>query len=281
LVNFPNCKINIGLKVIRKRDDGFHDIETIFYPLPIYDALEIIKGPVTIPGSKSVSPSGIEFSVSGLPIKDDPGRNLCIRAFELIRKDFPAIPPLRIHLHKAIPIGGGLGGGSTDGVFTLMLLNEKLKLNISRDKLLDYALQLGSDCPFFIVNQPCVGTGRGEVLQPLSIDLSTYSFVLVNPDIPIDTGWAFSNVSVNRSAKPLQQIITQPVESWKTDLKNDFEEIVVNHYRGLNEIKKTLYDHGALYASMTGSGSCFYGIFQKNSPTSVSFENNFDVKYVK
>src|SRR6201996_9258645 len=171
---FPNCKINLGLKIIRRRPDGYHDLETVFYPLPLKDVLECIR-----------VPSGPQFTAYGLPIPGDPETNLCLKAWYLLKKPHPHLPPVHIHLLKQIPIGAGLGGGSSDGAHTLKLLNHQFNLDLTQEQLIEYAAQLGSDCPFFIGNTPALGTGRGEHLQPLKLDLSAYSFALVDPGIHI------------------------------------------------------------------------------------------------
>src|SRR5579872_2951402 len=169
MVSFPNCKINLGLKILRRREDGFHDLETIFYPLPLCDILE------TVPSA------GLQFTATGLPIPGDPGSNLAVRAWHLLRRDFPDLPFVHIYLHKQIPIGGGLGGGSADAAFLLLSLNRQFQLGLDASRLANYAAELGSDCPFFLLNRPCLGEGRGERLQPLSVDLSGFSFLLVHP----------------------------------------------------------------------------------------------------
>ena len=184
MVVFPNCKINIGLRILDKRPDGFHNLETIFYPIPLKDSLEIIRD--TSPQQEII------FSQSGNQIDGVPADNLCIKAYRLLKKDFPQLPAIQMHLHKAIPLGAGLGGGSADAAFAIKLLNEKFQLNLSPDQLISYSLQLGSDCPFFIINKPCYATGRGEIMQPLTISLSGYQLVLVNPGIHVNTSWAFS-----------------------------------------------------------------------------------------
>ena len=262
MVVFPNCKINLGLHITRKRNDGYHDLETVFYPLPLYDVLEIQKSEV---GSrKSEAASGdVHFHMSGLVVNGRPEDNLCIKAYDLLKKDFPQLSAIELYLHKAIPMGAGLGGGSSDGAFTLQLLNEKFQLNLLREQLLDYALRLGSDCPFFIINKPCFATGRGELLQAVQVDLSPYSFILVHPGVHISTGWAFSQLTPAPSPLPLPEIIQQPVTTWSLALSNDFEAPVFRHHPALKAIKEKLYEAGAVYASMTGSGSCFYGIFPK------------------
>lgn len=252
---FPNAKINLGLSVVSKRDDGYHNIETVFYPIPMLDALEVIE---------KKGDEGVEFTTSGLEIKASKENNLCLRAWEVVKADYPALPPVSIHLHKAIPIGGGIGGGSSDGAFMLKLLNEKFKLGISPDKLLEYALQLGSDCPFFILNTPVIASGRGEEMQSIDISLSSYTLVLVHPGIQVSTAAAFSGIIPSRKQKAIRDIIQQPASTWKNELINDFEDTIFPKYPQLHSIKESLYDHGAIYASMTGTGSCLYGLFEKN-----------------
>ena len=265
MVLFPNCKINLGLKILRRREDGYHALETVFYPLPVKDVLEII--PSESPG----------FSASGLPIPGDPELNLCIKAIHLLKKDFPHLPSVHIYLHKHIPMGAGLGGGSSDGAAMLQLLNKCFQLEISQERLLTYAAQLGSDCPFFILNKPCLGEGRGERLDPLRLDLSSYSFVLVNPGIHIGTAWAFSRITPDAGGKPVKDIISQPLESWKTELINDFEAPVFGEYPLLRSIKEDLYAKGALYAALTGSGSSIFSIFKKGVPASIKFAADLPV----
>jgi 4-diphosphocytidyl-2-C-methyl-D-erythritol kinase len=266
MISFPNCKINLGLHILNKREDGFHNLETFFFPLLLHDALEIIQA------EKS------NFNSSGLAVPGLAEDNICLKAYRLLKKDFPAIPTVSIHLHKAIPMGAGLGGGSADGAFTLKLLNEKINLNLSTAQLISYALQLGSDCPFFILNKPCFATGRGEILEPVSIDLSKYKFIIINPGIHVNTGWAFSQITPGIPEKSIKEIIQQPVETWKEELKNDFEEPVFNSYPEIKNIKDELYKQGAVYASMSGSGSTVYGIFKKDTGISLTFPSNYFVK---
>ncbi|OQP52284.1 4-(cytidine 5'-diphospho)-2-C-methyl-D-erythritol kinase [Niastella koreensis] len=300
MIVFPNCKINLGLHVVSKREDGYHSLETIFYPLPLRDALEVVKadGPPTqklrrarqtadnresaIVDRQSTEQSGpVGLHLSGLIVQGLTADNLCVKAYNLLKKDFPQLGDIELYLHKAIPMGAGLGGGSADGAFTLSALNEKFQLNLSSEKLLDYSLQLGSDCPFFIINKPCYATGRGELLQSIPLDLSTYSFLVVHPGVHINTGWAFSQLSPAPSPQPLPEIIQQPVASWRNNLNNDFEAPVCKHHPALQAIKDALYDAGALYASMTGSGSCFYGIFPKNQLPALQWPAQYAVFEVK
>lgn len=253
MIVFPNAKINLGLHVVRKRPDGYHDLETIFYPVPINDVLEVISLPSGQPP--------VQFHLSGQVDAGPDSDNICLKAWQLLKKDFPALPSLSIHLHKAIPTGAGLGGGSADGAFTLSLLNDKYQLGIPTEKLLDYALQLGSDCPFFIRNKPCYATGRGEIMESLSFSLKGYHLVLINPGIKVSTADAFSKLQPQTPSKDLRAIIQQPVNTWKDDLVNDFEKTVFEAYPAIGAIKTQLYESGAVYASMSGSGSTVYGLF--------------------
>ena len=284
MIVFPNCKINLGLHILNKREDGYHNLETVFYPVQLRDALEVVRrddGRQTTDHSKPThdSPlttheSSITFSSTGLTIAGDPENNLCIKAYRLLKKDFPALPPVQMHLHKAIPMGAGLGGGSADGAFALRLLNDKFQLGLPTQQLIDYALQLGSDCPFFIVNKPCYATGRGELLETVDLDLSAYHFAIVNPGIHVNTGWAFSQLSLTNVDRPdMKTIIQQPIETWKDQLTNDFEEPVSKAHPEIASVKQQMYDAGAVYASMTGSGSTVFGIFKEISQ--LNFHKNY------
>jgi len=268
MVVFPNCKINLGLHVLEKRSDGYHNLETILYPIQLRDALELIQ-------KESQS---VDFSMSGSPVDGMPDDNLCIKAYRLLKKDFRELPSVQMHLHKAIPMGAGLGGGSADGAFILKLLNKKFSFGLSEKQLTDYALQLGSDCPFFIINKPCYASGRGEILETINLDLSAYKFWIVHPDIHISTAWAFENIKPLFPAKSIKEIIQQSIESWKEKLINDFEEPVFRQYPQIKMIKDQLYNAGAVYASMSGSGSAVYGIFRKEKYIKLSFPSNYFIK---
>lgn len=258
MIAFPNCKINIGLNVISKRGDNYHNLETVFYPLNFCDILEI----VSTTGSN-------EFTITGLPVSDQ--NNLCVKAYDLIKKDFPKLPFIKMHLHKTIPVGAGMGGGSSDAAFTLKILNEKFLLGLSIDELENYALQLGSDCPFFLRNKTCFAAGRGDQLEQISLNLTSYKILLVNPRIHIDTSWAFSKIRPVAPQTSVKKIISQPIEMWKHNLKNDFEIPVFETYPELKKIKDILYEKGALYASLSGTGSTVYGIFNKASSLNADF----------
>jgi len=268
VILFPNCKINIGLNVLAKRADGFHDIQSVFYPLPLKDILE------SVPASK------FGMQLTGIPLTGSLSENLCFKAYHQLKKRFPGIPAVDIYLHKNIPIGAGLGGGSSDAAFLLMLLNRQFDLGLTNHELLQEAMNLGSDCPFFIVNRPCLAQGRGELLDPVEIDLSGYRFMLVHPHIQLSTAEAFASIVPSRPALQIKEIITRPVASWPGRLVNDFEEVAMRKHPLLQSVKKKLYDAGALYASMTGSGSSFFGIFEKDSRPSISFEQDLRVDII-
>jgi 4-diphosphocytidyl-2-C-methyl-D-erythritol kinase len=253
MVTFPNCKINLGLNILQKREDGYHDIETVFYPVPVYDILEII----------SSSEDKTQFHNTGF-FAGSPENNSCLKAFKLLKKDFQKLPEINMHLHKVIPLGAGLGGGSADAAFTLLLLNKKYNLNIPRQQLFEYALQLGSDCPFFLINQPCLAFGRGEILESIKLSLSGYKLLVVNPSIHINTKEIFKEIIPAIPAKKIKEIIEQPVSAWKEELVNDFEKIVFPKYPQIKKIKENMYQQGAVYASMTGTGSTIFGIFNIN-----------------
>lgn len=273
MVLFPNCKINLGLNIVHKREDGYHNLETVFYPVGWKDALELIS-------DHNATNNRVSFTNSGLAIEGKSEHNLCVKAYRLLQNDFPQLPPVQIHLHKAIPMGAGLGGGSADGAFTLKLLNEKFALDLSSEQLTSYALQLGSDCPFFIHNQPAFATGRGEVLHPVDLDLRAYKFVLINPGIHITTASAFSQIHPKPAVIPITDIIRKPIQEWKHLLVNDFEAPVSKQYPVIADIKEQLYRNGAIYASMTGSGSTLYGIFPANHNFTAPVNPSYFIKEI-
>ena len=266
MVVFPNAKINLGLRVVAKRSDGYHDIDTVFYPIPFYDILEVIQ-----------SNDGFEFSSSGKEIKGDITSNLCFKAYQLIKKDYPQLPAVKIHLHKNIPMGAGLGGGSSDGAFMLKVLNEKFQLGITESSLEQYALQLGSDCPFFISNKPCGAKGRGEIFESIELDLTNNSFILINPGLHVSTADAFSKINIATNVTPCSSIVKKPINNWKETLINDFEQSVFEIHPILKEIKEQLYAAGAVYASMTGTGSSIYGIFEKDIPENILVDSSYEM----
>ena len=248
MIVYPNAKINIGLNVLEKRADNYHELSSVFYPVnDLCDILEIIPA------------AEFSFSSSGITI---PGEgNICTKAFELLKADFE-IANVIMHLHKQIPIGAGLGGGSADGAFALKALNEIFKLELSIIELEDYALQLGADCPFFIENSPKYITGIGEKMRNINLDLSSYKLKFIFPELHISTAEAYEGVIPSQPKINLLDLIKQPIENWKTKVKNDFEVTVFAKDPQLQKMKDQLYADGAVYASMSGSGSVLYGVFE-------------------
>lgn len=261
MLTFPNAKINIGLFVTNKRNDGYHDLETIFYPVALKDALEFI----------ATDKQETAIELSGLPVAGDAEKNLVWKALQLLKNDFPEqIKPIAIYLHKVIPMGAGMGGGSADGSFMLKMLNENFDLGLNDQALMDYALRLGSDCPFFILNKPCFAKGRGEQLEPLpGLDLKGYDIQLICPQIHISTATAFSGIRPAAAAFDLTQIAHLPITAWKEHIKNDFELPVFQEHPVLADIKEQLYRQGAQYAAMSGTGSTIYGIFEKGKKAAI------------
>ncbi|HSC53090.1 MAG TPA: 4-(cytidine 5'-diphospho)-2-C-methyl-D-erythritol kinase [Phnomibacter sp.] len=250
MVIFPNCKINIGLNIVGKRADGFHDLETIFYPVPIHDILEVLP-----------STHGDQFTQTGTPIEGPGSNNLCVKALQLVRAAFPTLPAVHIHLHKAIPMGAGLGGGSSDGAHMLLLLNKKFNLAMSTQMMLDMALELGSDCPFFILNQPCFAWGRGEMMEPVELSLKGIQLVLINPGIHVNTGWAFSQIQPAAPAFSLKEITGIERKEWPAKIINDFQQPIAAQHSPIQQIVDYCYTHGASFAAMTGSGSTCFALF--------------------
>jgi 4-diphosphocytidyl-2-C-methyl-D-erythritol kinase len=263
MVAFPPCKINLGLNIIRKRDDGYHDIETCFYPVPLTDVLEVIPS------------TSMSFTTSGNLIPGDSNDNLCLRAYHLLQSDFD-LSPVSIHLHKIIPTGAGLGGGSADAAYTLRLLRDVFKLDIGDNKLMQYAARIGSDCSFFVQDNPMIGFGRGDVLKPCQPDLQGKYLVVVNPGLHVSTAEAYAGVLPGAPAFSLQEILLRPLEDWKTVLQNDFEKSILGRFPLISRLKEEMYKAGAAYASMSGSGSSVFGIFHEE----VTVENTLLESYV-
>jgi len=252
---FPHCKINLGLFVTHRRADGYHDLETIFYPVrELKDALEMVP-------AKNGETS---LHLSGKAVAGPADKNLVYKAWQLLVARFPGkVIPMEIYLHKVIPMGAGMGGGSANGAVALRLINDLCKLELTDQALAEMALELGSDCPFFIYDMPQFATGRGEKMEPVAIDLSGYGLQIICPDIHVSTAAAFSNIQPKPAAYDLRQLYTLPIADWKNMVLNDFEQTVFAIHPELAKIKQQLYDAGALYASMTGTGSAIYGIFEK------------------
>lgn len=254
MITYPNAKINLGLNVVEKRPDGYHNLETVFYPINLQDALEVTQ----LNGEEEYS-----LTLSGTPIEGDVEHNLVVKAYRLLKADYPDMAPVNIHMYKHIPTGAGLGGGSSDAAFMIKLLNEKFHLNISVEKMEAYASQLGADCAFFIKNKPVFASGTGNIFEPIQLSLKGYYIVLIKPDIFVSTKDAFALIKPQKPAMPLKEVVRMPIETWRATMKNDFEESVFAKYPEIVAIKDKLYDIGAIYASMSGSGSSVYGIFRE------------------
>ncbi|WP_299286576.1 4-(cytidine 5'-diphospho)-2-C-methyl-D-erythritol kinase [uncultured Mucilaginibacter sp.] len=250
MIVFPNAKINIGLNVVERRADGYHNLETVFYPIQIKDALEVVLS------------DKLRFTSSGIAIPGNANDNLCLKAYHLIKKDYD-LPPVNIHLHKNIPIGAGLGGGSADAGFFIKLLNEVCEIGLSVDAMENYARQLGADCAFFIGNKPVFASEKGDQFEPLELDLSAYHLVLVMPPVHVSTAEAYGGVRPKASENNLKSALKLPVEEWKALVKNDFEKTVFQHHPKIMQVKEALYQQGAIYAAMSGSGASVFGIFNK------------------
>lgn len=269
MVGFPNAKINLGLNVVSKRDDGFHNLETIFYPVPWCDILEIIP-----------STDDAAFSATGLLISGNPNTNLCLRAYALLKRRYN-ISGVKIHLHKIIPMGAGLGGGSSDAAFVLKMVNDLFELKLNTATLAEIALSLGSDCPFFVYNTPVFASGRGEEIVHSDLNLNGYHLVILKPNIHVATSEAFKEIKPSRPEKSLKDLIRNPVSQWKDLIFNDFENVIFKSFPEIKQLKEKLYQSGAVYASMSGSGSAVYGIFStvpdiQNLPGDIiKFEGQF------
>ncbi len=270
MICFPNAKINLGLHVINKRDDGFHTIETIFYPIMFCDMLEIVKvkGKVQSAKGKSLFSEDenkkVNFFTDGLKVDGNSEDNLVYKAYHLLNADFD-LQPIKCFLYKKIPIGAGLGGGSSDAASAIKLLNDVFELNLNTEQMKNYAAQLGSDCAFFIEDKPAYVFGRGNELENFGIDLSKYYITLLYPNIHSSTSIAYKNVLKRGSFdenNSLKHLLKQPVKYWKNTIENDFEKSVFEEIPSLPKIKQQLYDCGALYASMSGSGSAMFGFFE-------------------
>lgn len=250
MICFPNAKINLGLTITDRRADGYHNLESVIYPIRLHDALELVES------------DELSFTSSGLAIPGNTDSNLCVKAYHLLAADY-SLPPVHIHLHKHVPIGAGLGGGSADAAFFLKLMNDKFELGLSVAQLETYAGLTGADCPFFIKNKPAFATGIGDQLQEISLDLSAYYLVLVTPDVHISTAEAYRGVKPATPIYSLLESIQKPVSVWKNFIVNDFEKHVFEAYPQIRALKSSLYEAGAMYATMTGSGSSVVGIFEK------------------
>ncbi|WP_276132639.1 4-(cytidine 5'-diphospho)-2-C-methyl-D-erythritol kinase [Polluticoccus soli] len=271
MVRFPNCKINLGLYITNRHADGYHDLETVFYPVPFRDALEIV------PAKDKAS-----IHLSGRTVAGDSTDNLVWKAYQMLKEKFPQqVGELDIYLHKAIPMGAGLGGGSADGAFMLQLLSDHFKIGLTDAQLVDTALQLGSDCPFFIYNTPQFAKGRGEQMTPINLDLSGFSLLLICPSVHVSTGKAFQMITPRPAPFDLRELDKLPVIEWKDNITNDFEAPIFEQHPELAAIKQQLYTGGAVYASMSGSGSTIFGLFPKGRKTGIITSLDYESFYVE
>lgn len=290
MITFPIAKINLGLNVVEKRPDGYHNLQTVFYPVPLSDALEVVTmdpafpsdvdcdlkvtapaavTAATVPaGSPAVSPSPFDTG--------DEQHNLVVRAYQALKADHPALPRCHAHLYKAIPTQAGMGGGSSDCAYMIRLLNDKFALHLSEQQMMQYAARLGADCAFFIKSRPCYAEGIGERLEDIDLDLSGWHIAVVRPDIPVPTREAFSRIRPHFPAKNCRDIVRQPVDTWAAELVNDFEQSVFALHPELAAVKEHLYNMGATYAAMSGSGSALFGLFhERPDRLSQEFPNMF------
>ena len=258
MITFPIAKINLGLNVVERREDGYHNLETVFYPVPIKDALEVQVMDEAFPSAVAC-----DLKVTNIQIEGDEQRNLVVRAYHLLKEDFPTLPRLHVHLWKGIPTQAGMGGGSSDCAYMIMLLNSMFGLGMTDEQMMEYAARLGADCAYFIKSIPCYAEGIGERLQPIGLDLTGWHIGVVRPDIPVPTKEAFSRIHPHRPQKNCREVVTQPVETWRQELVNDFEESVFALHPEIGAIKERLYAMGATYAAMSGSGSALFGLFHE------------------
>lgn len=273
MVSFSNAKINLGLNIVSRRSDGYHNIETVFYPIPMRDVLELV------PMKKGVDiKQGYRLFQSGIEIKGKPEDNLIIKALNLVKK-VRNIPDIDIHLLKTIPFGAGLGGGSSNAAVMLKMLNQKFNLELSQETLLDMAVQIGADCSFFIKNRPAFATGIGEQMEEVELSLDNYHFLLIKPEITINTKWAYSVITPQEPETSLHQVIKHPITDWKKIMHNDFEKPIFQKYPIVKDIKRELYNMGALYASMSGSGSSVYAFFEEKPMMNPNFKDFFTWSY--
>ena len=258
MITFPIAKINLGLNVVEKRADGYHNLETVFYPVNIQDALEVYEMDEAFP-----SPCDCDLKVTDIHIEGDEQRNLVVRAYQLLKQDFHSLPRLHAHLYKGIPTQAGMGGGSSDCGYMITLLNRMFHLGLSDAQMISYAARLGADCAFFIQSQPAYAEGIGEILTPIALDLKGWYIAIIRPAIPVSTKEAFSLITPRHPVKNCRDIVLQPIETWREELTNDFEHSVFTLHPELGAIKQRLYDLGAVYAAMSGSGSSLFGLFRE------------------
>jgi 4-diphosphocytidyl-2-C-methyl-D-erythritol kinase len=269
MILFPHCKINLGLNIVAKRKDGYHNLETLFYPIPLCDSLELVAG-------NTIGEDDAGIISEGLKIEGDPKNNLILKAYYLLKEKYP-LPRVTFCLLKTIPMGAGLGGGSSDGASAIQLLNQYFNLNIPFEEQINYASKLGSDCAYFLYDGACLGSGRGEILEPINFSLNGTWIVLVKPNLHISTAEAFANINTlgQNNLQSIKETIIRPIQQWKDNLKNDFEDSLFPKYPELKEIKDQLYANGAKYVAMSGSGSTLFGLFDAEPTIKDQFGEHF------
>lgn len=258
MILFPQAKINLGLNVVERRPDGYHNLETVFYPVPLCDALELNAMADAFP-----SEVDCDLKVTGISVEGDEQQNLVVKAYRLLKQEFPSLPRVHVRLHKAIPTQAGMGGGSSDGTAMLCALNRWQHLGLSDEQLIERAARLGADCPFFVLSRPAYAEGIGERLQPVALDLKGWFLAIVRPDIPVSTKEAFALVKPRRPELNCREVVVRPVEEWRALLVNDFEQSVFSQHPEIGHVRDSLYDLGAIYSAMSGSGSAVFGLFRQ------------------
>ena len=270
MITFPLAKINLGLNVVERRPDGYHNLQTVFMPVPLTDALEVHEMDAAFP-----SEVDCDLKVTNIAVEGDEQRNLVVRAYNMLKSEFPQMPRVHAHLRKDIPTQAGMGGGSSDCAAMLLLLNRMFSLGLTQQQLIDRAAQLGADCPIFVLNRPAYAEGIGEKLTPIELSLQDYYLAIVRPNIPVPTKEAFSRITPHMPAKNCLDIVRQPIDTWRHELVNDFEESVFALHPEIGAVKQRLYDLGAVYAAMSGSGSALFGIFKKEPALEGEFQGMY------
>lgn len=270
MITFPLAKINLGLNVVERRPDGYHNLQTVFMPVPLTDALEVHEMDAAFP-----SEVDCDLKVTNIAVEGDEQRNLVVRAYNMLKAEFPDMPRVHAHLRKDIPTQAGMGGGSSDCAAMLLLLNRMFSLGLTQQQLIDRAAQLGADCPIFILNRPAYAEGIGEKLTPIELSLKDYYLAIVRPNIPVPTKEAFSRIKPHMPAKNCLDIVRQPIDTWRHELVNDFEESVFALHPEIGAVKQRLYNLGAVYAAMSGSGSALFGMFKKEPALEGEFQGMY------
>lgn len=270
MITFPLAKINLGLNVVERRPDGYHNLQTVFMPVPLTDALEVHEMDAAFP-----SEVDCDLKVTNIAVEGDEQRNLVVRAYNMLKAEFPDMPRVHAHLRKDIPTQAGMGGGSSDCAAMLLLLNRMFSLGLTQQQLIDRAAQLGADCPIFVLNRPAYAEGIGEKLTPIELSLKDYYLAIVRPNIPVPTKEAFSRIKPHMPAKNCLDIVRQPIDTWRHELVNDFEESVFALHPEIGAVKQRLYNLGAVYAAMSGSGSALFGMFKKEPALEGEFQGMY------